>query len=171
MKAHTGCKADCHSKKDAADFFGTSRCRTESDEREGSGNGDSGSKISIDKHDHHLYDHRHQNKRDSKAFGAFAFVPVNSSDQQSQNQRHCCAGKELTKGEGGGCFCKNGTEYCVKHSKFLPDFFYFLVYSEPHLDSAYATSRCCFSPYEIPEKPLIHASMIRDFSSILHGSE
>ena len=39
------------------------------------------------------------------------------------------------------------------------------------LDSAYAASRCCFSPYETPEKALLHASMIRDFSSISHGSE
>ena len=31
--------------------------------------------------------------------------------------------------------------------------------------------RYCFSPYEIPEKALLHASMIRDFSSISHGSE
>ena len=47
----------------------------------------------------------------------------------------------------------------------------FCKYSEPNLDSAYAASQCCFSPYKIPEKPLLRANMIRNFSFISHGSE
>lgn len=47
----------------------------------------------------------------------------------------------------------------------------FCKYSEPNLDSTYATSQCCFSPYKISEKPLLRANMIRNFSFISHGSE
>ena len=42
-------------------------------------------------------------------------------------------------------------------------FIFFFIFS--------VTIQIPFSLYEIPEKPLIHASMIRDFSFISHGSE
>ena len=45
--------------------------------------------------------------------------------------------------------------YARKNSRYCREFMTFLFhsnYSEPHLDSACAASRCCFSPYEIPEK-------------------
>ena len=38
-------------------------------------------------------------------------------------------------------------------------------YSEPHLDSAYAASRCGFSPYEIPEKIYMDGKQVYRFGT------
>ena len=65
---HPGGKADGHCKKDAADFSGAARHRTEPNQVKRAHNGNAGAEVPVDEHDDRLNNHRHQGQSDDEAF-------------------------------------------------------------------------------------------------------